>query len=400
MPEKQTTSPRWSSTVKLVVALTMVSAVIMVVVNFRTIIGPLLLSVVLAYLLVPIIQWLHTRLKLPWRLIVTILFLLVIATLLGLLTWGGITLVEQVQGLVGFLQNTIDDIPNLIAQFTSKPLVIGPFSYDLGHLDLSSFGNQVLGMVEPVLSRAGTLVGTLATSAVTTIGWVMFILLIAFFILSETGGESGRIINFQIPGYQEEIRRIGNELGRIWNAFLRGQISIVGIEIFAMFIILSFYGVRYAFWLALLAGLARFLPWIGPAIAWTIFGLVSYFQGSTVFGLLPISFAILVVGSCWLMDTITDNFISPRLMASALKVHPAAVLVAALIAASWLGIIGVILAAPVLASLKLFVNYSMYKFFDLDPWQYIHSEPLRQIPHPIVQLKSWWSKIRQWRVKK
>jgi hypothetical protein len=55
-------------------------------------------------------------------------------------------------------------------------------------------------------------------------------------------------------------------------------------------------------------------------------------------------------------------------MSNALKVHPAAVLVAAIIAANLFGILGVVVAAPILATVTLFWQYTMRKMLDLDPW--------------------------------
>jgi hypothetical protein len=51
-----------------------------------------------------------------------------------------------------------------------------------------------------------------------------------------------------------------------------------------------------------------------------------------------------------------------------LRVHPAAVLVTALIAANLIGILGVVIAAPFLATITLLGRYTMRKMLDLDPW--------------------------------
>ena len=55
-------------------------------------------------------------------------------------------------------------------------------------------------------------------------------------------------------------------------------------------------------------------------------------------------------------------------MANTLKVHPAFVLIAAIIAANLIGILGVIVAAPLLATLQLVGRYTMRKLLDEDPW--------------------------------
>jgi predicted PurR-regulated permease PerM len=126
--------------------------------------------------------------------------------------------------------------------------------------------------------------------------------------------------------------------------------------------------VRYALGIALLAGLAKFLPYIGPAITWVIMALVTYFQDPTPFGMQPLQYMLMVVITTTVIDWIIDNLVVPRIMAQTLRVHPAAVLVMALIAANLLGILGVVIAAPALASLMLLGRYTMRKMLDLNPW--------------------------------
>ena len=83
----------------------------------------------------------------------------------------------------------------------------------------------------------------------------------------------------------------------------------------------------------------------------------------------------------------------PRIMASALKVHPAAVLVAAIVALDLLGILGVIIAAPMLATLQLVMRYFGRKLFDLDPWEGLAEAP----PQPTIraQIGTGLGKLRE-----
>jgi predicted PurR-regulated permease PerM len=177
------------------------------------------------------------------------------------------------------------------------------------------------------------------------------------------------------------------ELGRIWNAFLRGQFLIIIITILVYSAVLTVLGVRYALGLALLAGFARFIPYVGPAIAWTTFGLVSYFQVTHPFGINPLLYTIIVVGTSLLMDALLDNLVATRILARALKIHPAAVLVAALILANLIGLVGVVLASPVVATLKLFLRYTVRKLFDQDPWAGFEEE---EAPAPPSKITLWF----------
>ena len=133
-------------------------------------------------------------------------------------------------------------------------------------------------------------------------------------------------------------------------------------------IVLSLLGVHYAISLAFLAGLARFVPYVGPFINWTILVLVSYFQIYKLFGLPSLQYTLLVLIIALVIDQIFDNIISPRILSDALKVHPAAVLVAAVIAANLFGLLGVVVAAPILATATLLWKYIMRKMLDLNPW--------------------------------
>jgi len=397
MPEKQnlTNSPKWSSNTKLVVGLTFVAVAALLLISFRNILGPLLLAFVLAYLLYPIVTFLHIKIKINWRLSATLFYLLLLLALLGLLTWGGFAIVGQVQNLIKFLQNILSNLPDLLTEWSGQTVQIGPFSIDLTKFDLSAISQQLLSVVQPLLTKTGSLLGSVATGAASTIGWAIFILLFAYFTTSETEGKPNRLLDIHIPGYGYDLQRMGTELGKIWNGFLRGQLIIMLITVMVYTIILGILGVRYYFGLAVLAGLARFLPYIGPAIAWVTYALVCIFQGSTFANLTPIAYALVVVGIGMVTDWILDNIVNPRLMSNALRVHPAAVMIVVLIAASWLGLIGIVLAAPVLATIKLLIDYSARKLFDQDPWDSIQTIPSNPpLPQWMTRFRNWLKKVR------
>ncbi len=372
-------SPQWSSTQKLVVALITAAILLVLFMRFQNIVGPLLLSFVLSYLLYPLASLIRAWTRLPWRLVVSVIFIIIWIALLGLLTAGGLALVDQVQSLIKFLQSAVVDLPGYLERLSSQTFEIGPFQFDLVHLDINTVAQQVLSAVQPLLSQAGSLVGTFATSAASGLGWLFFILLVSYFVLYESKGFKGQIVPIKIPGYEADLSRLGTELGRIWNAFLRGQIVIFFLTLIIYTILLGGLGMRFFIGLALIAGLARFIPYVGPFIVWTTYFLVAYFQSTNIFGISSFSYALLVVGVSWLTDVIMDNFVVPRLMSDALEVHPAAVMVSALVGASLFGIIGVVLAAPVLASCKLILEYISCKMLDLNPWEVIRTQSIHDI---------------------
>ncbi|MCE9647062.1 MAG: AI-2E family transporter [Chloroflexi bacterium] len=371
-------SPTWGTNMKLVVALTIVVVIGALLVKFQFVISPLLIALVLAYLFHPIAIFIQNRLRFSWNLAVGVIYLLVIVLLLGLLTLGGVGLLQQVQSLVSIIQDAIKNLPGLIENISGQIYQFGPFKIDFRVIDLKALSSQILGLIQPLLSRTGALVGTVAGSAANFFGWTLFVVLVSYFILAESGGLHGPMITVDIPGYSRDIERLGRELSRVWNAFLRGQVIIFFLAVIVYSIVLSVLGVHYAITLAFVAGLARFVPYVGPAINWTILVLVSYFQVYKLFGLSPLYYTLLVLVIALLIDQVFDNLISPRILSAALKVHPAAVLVAAIISANLFGLLGVVVAAPLLATAALLWKYTMRKMLDLDPWP----EPESHQPPP------------------
>jgi predicted PurR-regulated permease PerM len=394
-PNPQSASPRWGPTTKLVVALTMIAVVAALMVQFRGIIPPLMLVFIVAYLLYPVAAFLARQLHMSWRWAVNLIYLLLILIILGLLTLGGVGLIQQLQSLISLANRGLETLPTLIGEMSARVYQFGPFTIDLSQFDLLTLSNQLLAAIEPFLGRTGTVVATIASGAVNVFGWTMFVLLVSYFLLSESKGLQPGLVKINIPGYASDFDRMGRELARIWNAFLRGQIIIMGLAVVIYTLILSTMGVSYAIGIALLAGLARFLPYIGPFILYIVLGLVTYFQGFKIFGLPPLTYTLIVIGLAWLSDSIIDNFVSPRIMADALEVHPAAVLVAAIIAFELIGILGIVIAAPILATLKLLSQYTLNKMFDRNPWEGIAEKP----PSPTLRdnLQPLWQKILSFR---
>jgi predicted PurR-regulated permease PerM len=187
---------------------------------------------------------------------------------------------------------------------------------------------------------------------------------------------------------------MSSAIGRIWNAFLRGQLSIVIMVIISYTILLSILGVRYAFAIAILAGIARFVPYVGPFITYIVMGLVTLFQPGNYFNIQPVYYTMLVIVLSIIMDQIYDNLVAPRIMGRSLGVHPSAVLVVAIIFARLIGLIGLLLAAPVLATVTLVGRYTIRKMFDRDPWVDTE-EPLNPLGFPRINkliniIGDWW----------
>jgi predicted PurR-regulated permease PerM len=393
MQEPLVKSPRWTSTTKLLVGLVIVGIAAFFVSRFTSLIPPLLMIFLIAYLFHPLTALIANGLHISWKAAVNILYAIIFICFIGLLTVGGIGLVQQVQSLIGQVQALITDLPGLLEELSGQVFRIGPFVLDMRTVEIQTITQEALSVIQPMLGRTGALLGTLASRAAEGIGWTFFVLIVSYFVMSESSGLRRDLIKIDIPGYAEDFRRLGEELGKIWNAFLRGQIFIFVLTFVVYVILLSILGVKYAVGIALMAALAKFLPYIGPFITWVVMALVTFFQASKPFNLeaQPFLYMAIIVGISLFIDQIIDNFITPRIMAQTLKVHPAAVLVTALVAANLLGILGVVIAAPSLASFMLLGRYIMRKMFDQEPF------PITEPGPPRAPRSEWVTHLNHWR---
>ena len=362
-------SPPWSNTTKIIINVLIVAFILVLLLKFSNLITPLVIALLLTLLFHPVAVFLHTRFHIPWNIAVNIIFIITILSFIILVTVGGLSLIEQIQGLIVFLQKNLPNLPGLLVEITSQKYRIGPFDIDLNQINWSDLGNQLIALIQSTLVRLGDLIGSLAGGAAQVVATIIFALILSYLLTIETGGAREKIIILNVNGYQGDLERMGKEITLIWNSFLKGQAVVIIIRTILYSLLLGILGVNFYVGLAIGAGIANLIPYIGVAVAWVTYFLVALFQNTTAFGLDSFSYALLVTASAWLLDNIYDNTVTPRVMGGALKLHPAAIMVAAIVGANLFGLMGMFLAAPVLASLKLIFQYIQRKMLDKDPWE-------------------------------
>ena len=113
MTKESITSPRWGATTKLLIGLVLFGIFAFLLYRFSSLIAPLLMILIITYLLHPVNSMISRGLRISWKASVNILFLLILIILVGLLTWGSVGLVGQVQSLVSSIQGIITDLTRL-----------------------------------------------------------------------------------------------------------------------------------------------------------------------------------------------------------------------------------------------------------------------------------------------
>lgn len=362
------TSPPWSTTTKLIVGLSLAATLFIMIGRLHNLLIPLLLASILIYVLHPIVRLLSRSTRLSWRLSVA-LFYLALLLLSGVTIFQlGMTAAQQAIDLFILAEDALAELPALIASFPTVLPVTLPSNlpFQIPVFDTEQLIQELLGVIQPIIGQAGDVVAIVAGTTASGVGWMLFILLLSFFVMLDLEpGSSPSLLRWVPPTYREDTERLMNRISQIWRGFLYGQGLLFVLTVALSFLLLSLLGVRTALALATLAGFARFVPYAGPSIVWFLSAIVAFVQDGNYLGLAPLPYALTVVGSEIILDQLFDNVISPRVLGQVLGVHPAAVLVAAIAALTLLGPVGLVLAAPLLATITVIGRYVLEKLFDL-----------------------------------
>lgn len=362
-------SPHWSKATKIIVSVLLLLVGAALLFYFNNYFKLLVIALVITYLLYPICTFLHTKLKLSWGLSTALVYLLLVGGMVSLLASGGTTLVTQVVNLYNTVVSNLGKISNFISSWSEFQIVVGPLSVTTPKLDTSLINELVTKYLQPMLGKMGPLVSNLAKGAGSMFFNLLITYMVSFFLTSESKGVKKSLVDIKIPGYEEDLARMGQEISKIFSSFVRGTFTVVLISIVIYSVFLGSLGLPYFFMLALIAGFGRFIPYVGAWAGWIGFIVGALMQDPTPFGLSKILYAGIILIVALVIDTIFDHILTPKVMSESLEVHPAAVLLSALIFSKLFGILGVMLAAPIFATLKLLLRYVMKKIYDEDPWE-------------------------------
>ena len=369
--EVEIDSPPWSLSTKVIVVVVGLCLIVLVAYRFQSLIGQLVVAAILAYILNPIIVFVDTRTTAK-RSTVLIIIYLTIAVIVG---WASVALgfaaVEQATSLIRQAPQLIEDGLALFSELTAstEPIVLGPFSVNPLDIPWQQIGEQILGLLQPVLGQGSQIITQAAAGIATFLGNIVFVFVISIYIANEIPRVRDYVGDlFTLPGYRYDADRLMQEFGRIWSAYLRGQI-ILGLTIFVLvWLGLTLMGVQNALALGILSGLLEFIPIIGPFVGTTAAMVVAFFQPDNPFGIVGWQFALLVLAFMFLVQQLENVVLVPRIVGNALDIHPLIVMVSVFMGGSIAGILGAILAAPVAATLKLIGTYAWHKLFDEPPF--------------------------------
>ena len=336
------------------------------------VLSPLIIGMILMYLLYPAVLktegFLKKRIKYfanPKKrkqcrnLSLVIVYLIVVLVIVGLVITAYVVVLGDGDGDPRDSRDFLGMIKVISNYASSYNQVFSNFSDKLSQLGLSE---QVQQQTKVILTTAKNLVNGAISGLFRSIGnigsnLISFLLgiMISFYLISDLTYFKGFVKTvvrvFSKREISDRTKMVINKMNKVVSGFIRGQLLdslIVGI---LNSIGLTLIGLDFAIVIGMMAGAFNVIPYFGMYIAMVPAIIVGLLSGKPILAL----FAALVMIGVQQIDVL---IISPRVIGGSVGIHPVFVILSIIIAGNYFGLIGMLLAVPIAAMIKvLFVEY-------------------------------------------
>lgn len=317
----------------------------------RAILAPFVLGAIFAYIFNPIVNFFSERVKLPRTLSVIIIYLLLIALIITIASLLTKRVLHESTEFTSYIKNVITTTQN---QVEALPDWARPITKEM----LSSLEESKIFSLQSVFSFFPEAISRIVS---------FFIFLVSGFYFLKEGRKMVDSLILLVPKpYKIEVEILLRKINVVLNGYLRGQIFLIAFVALALFIALSILGIKFALILAIFSGFAEVVPIIGPIFATSIAALVVLVTGTANFSFSPLTAALIVIVIYFLVRQFEDYFVIPYVMGKITEVHPFLIFFAVLSGGHLFGVLGFILAIPVAATIKIFLEFSLDKIIDAE----------------------------------
>ena len=336
----------------------LIAAAVVFLFVVRGIVAPFLWALILAYLLNPVVKLVCRYLRVPRIVAVTIIYVALGSAIAWLWVTTSPLLLGQIQDLGEALPGLVDQIVALLAS-TDSIMVLG-FKIDIEPL-VAEIGPAANELVTEATRR-------LLETAVEALEIVLHFLLtvVATFYLLIDLNRLGAFARRQIPArFRTEFGPLVQRIDRIVVRFIYGELALVVIMSTVTYIALTILDVRFALVLAIATGFLELIPYIGPITAGGLAVLVSFGQ-TPPFGWTPVVYGAVITFVYFVLRHAEDYFVIPNVVGRAVKLHPVLTMFAIFSGAVLGGIMGMLLAVPIAAILRLIVQFMWRKVVEAE----------------------------------
>jgi predicted PurR-regulated permease PerM len=318
----------WWIATALAVALIIAATFLFLILELGEPLALLILGISIASALSPLVERLDKRM--PRALAVVVVYLIV-ALFFALLIWIVVPpLVQQAQSAINQLPVFLDEAQESMDEFV--------------FFDLGAIGDTIVNQLGAITGQV------LQVPIIIFDGFfnVIMILFISIYWLIIKPSIWRFFLSLFNPAQRDRVQHIVTKMGRSMGGYFRG-VFINGLIVAVISTIgLTIIGVPFPIVLGILAGLGEFVPMVGPFLAGSLMVLMALFVSPTT-ALITLIFVLI-------LQQFEGQILTPNIMRSQTEVSPLMVILAILAGSALGGLMGAIVAIPVMAALRVFIE--------------------------------------------
>ena len=332
-----------------------------------SLIKPLLIAIVIAYLLYPLTKGIENFLRTNTlykiknqsvRRVIAIVssYLLIIGIILALL-WGIYFMIGGQLSKNTTITNMISDISSYLNTNSFSTSSIENTLKNLNIPFIDTLQPYIIQIVDALQKYIMINLGTM-TSNIMSIGSNIasfFIgIIISIYILKDSEyfialWKKLYYLIFRESHAGKKILKTFRLINEVFSKFIRGQL----LEAFCVgalsSIALSIVGIDYAVVIGLIAGICNMIPYVGPLVGTILAAVMGLLSGRPI----KVVYAII---SMLVVQQVDNNLLAPKIVGNSVGLHPVFTMMAILVGGNVGGLLGMLLAVPVAASIRVLFN--------------------------------------------
>lgn len=308
------------------------------------VISPIFIGIIVAWLFDPVVSWLQDK-KVP-RIVGCILVYLLIILFLFIILYSFVPLfVDQIGDFVG----TIPEIFGDLKRFADN---IFNFFGNTG-VDAKVIEENVYSSLETFASDLTTNLPNMLLSISKSLlnGGINFVLglMVGFYMLFDFNKINDMVTNSMPVSWRKNYAELGSRINSSLRNYVQGVLLIMLLVFITQSIGLTLAGIKAPLIFALFCAITDVIPYFGPYIG-AVPAIIVGFTVSPLTGVLCI-ISIVVV------QLLENNFYQPLIMGHTMKLHPVTIMIGLLIFQHFFGIIGMVIATPAIACIKVVCTF-------------------------------------------
>lgn len=311
------------------------------------ILTPFFLAALLAYVANPVVgllaQW-----RVPRTLAVVIVFALalslIVVLLLFLVPMAYRQFAQFAQKMPQYMDQVQQTLLPRLEAFIGQPLPV----------DFEALRGVIVANWHDIAQFLRNALANVIASSFRFGAWLVNLLLVpvvAFYLLLDWDTVLRNTLDLFPPKARATVARLAAETDEVLSSFLRGQLTVMLILAVVHTVGLLLIGLDLALPIGALAGLLSFVPFLGFIVGIVTAGIAAYLQFQDPFVLVWVALVFVVA------NLLEGYVLSPRLVGRRIGLHPIAVIFAVLAGGTLFGFLGVLLALPAAAALKVWLRY-------------------------------------------